>query len=110
MPRQRCSSISLSGITTARDCWPIRGCYETKDRVAGRYQKGTTFNKMNVMLPWHIRPIGNNCTLLGGDWWPYGIERKRAAMDAILRYHHEQGLTRQRFAIEDAFLSGLLDT
>jgi hypothetical protein len=34
--------------------------------------------------------------LLGDDWWPYGIQRNRSAIDVVLRYHHEQGLTKRR--------------
>ncbi len=30
--------------------------------------------------------------------------------DAVLRYHHEQGLTARRLAIEDVFVPYLLDT
>jgi hypothetical protein len=28
----------------------------------------------------------------------------------VLRYHHEQGLTKRRLAIEDVFFPGLLNT
>ena len=68
-----------------------------------------TFNNMSVMLPWLTRLIGEDRALLGDDW-PYGIERNRAAIDAILRYHHEQGLTKRRFIIEEVFAQDLLDT
>jgi hypothetical protein len=27
------------------------------------------------------------------DWWPYGIEANRKAIDTFLRYHFEQGLS-----------------
>jgi len=74
------------------------------------YVKGMTFNNMNVMHPWLTKLICDNRGLLGDDWWPYGIERNRAAIDAILRYHHEQGLTKRRFAIEDVFVPCLLDS
>jgi hypothetical protein len=33
-----------------------------------------------------------------------------AAIEAVLRYHHEQGLTNRRFSIEEVFAPGLLDT
>lgn len=33
-----------------------------------------------------------------------------AAIDAVLRYHHEQGLTKRRFAPEEVFVPYLLDT
>ena len=38
------------------------------------------------------------------------VGANRAAIDVVLRYHSEQGLTKRRFAIEDVFFPGLLDT
>ena len=72
--------------------------------------QGMTFNNMTTMVPWLTPLIDEDRALLGDDWWPYGIERNRAAIDAVLRYHYEQGLTSSRFATEDVFFSGLLDT
>lgn len=83
---------------------------EAKDRMAEQYVKGMTFNNMTMMLPWLTKLIEDDRELLGEDWWPYGIEANRTAIDAVLRYHHEQGLTRRRFTIEDVFVPALLDT
>jgi 4,5-dihydroxyphthalate decarboxylase len=87
-----------------------QGFCDAKDQMATQYVKGMTFNNMNMMLPWLTRLIGENCTLLGDDWWPYGVRANHAAIDVVLRYHHEQGLTKRRFTIEDVFFPGLLDT
>lgn len=87
-----------------------RGFCAAKDQMAGQYVRGMTFNNMAVMLPWLTKLIGDDRELLGDDWWPYGIEANRAAIDAVLRYHHEQGLTGRRFTIEEVFVPGLLDT
>ena len=40
----------------------------------------------------------------------YGIDANRAALDAVLRYHHEQGLTPRRMTLEEVFVTELLDT
>ena len=86
------------------------GFCEAKDRMERQYATGMTFNNLDMMHPWLTKLIGENRDLMGGDWWPYGIEPNRAAIDAVLRYHHEQGLTKQRFSIEDIFVPGLLDS
>jgi 4,5-dihydroxyphthalate decarboxylase len=92
----------------------VRAIYDgfcaAKDQMQAQYVRGMTFNNMTIMLPWLSKLIGDNRDLLGEDWWPYGVAANRAALDAVLRYHHEQGLTRRRFAIEDVFAPGLLDT
>ncbi|SES46741.1 4,5-dihydroxyphthalate decarboxylase [Rhizobium sp. NFR03] len=90
----------------------IRAVYQgfvaAKDAMEKRYADAMTFNNMDEMHPWLTKLIGNNRALLGDDWWPYGIERNRAAVEAILRYHHEQGLTSTRLTIDDTFVGGLM--
>jgi 4,5-dihydroxyphthalate decarboxylase len=86
------------------------GFREAKDKMAEQYVKGMTFNNMTVMIPWLTKRIGEDRDLLGDDWWPYGIKANRPALDAILRYHHEQGITDRRFRVEDVFAPCLLDT
>ena len=62
------------------------------------------------MVPWTTALLEANRAVLGADWWPYGLAANHAAIDAVLRYHHEQGITRRRFAVEEIFASCLLDT
>ena len=81
-----------------------------KDRMQEQYVKGMTFNNMSIMLPWFSNLIDEDRALLGDDWWPYGIQRNRSAIDVVLRYHHEQGLTKRHLTIEDVFFPDLLDT
>ena len=69
-----------------------------------------TFKNGAVMLPWVTGLVQRDRALLGDDWWPYGISANRAAIEAVLRYHHEQGLTPRRFSLEEVFVPSLLDT
>ncbi len=87
-----------------------RGFCEAKQQAAERYVKGMTFNNMNVMLPWLTQLVQEDLALLGDDWWPYGIAANRAAIEAVLRYHHEQGTTPRRFQLEELFVPELLGT
>jgi 4,5-dihydroxyphthalate decarboxylase len=81
-----------------------------KDAMAGKLVRGMTFNNMTVMLPWLSHLIQKNRESLGEDWWPYGIRANRAALDAFLRYHYEQGLSKRRWAIEELFVPSLLES
>jgi len=87
-----------------------QGFCDAKRAMVKQYVKGMTFNNMQTMIPWLTGLIGKNRDLMGEDWWPYGVNANRAAIDAVLRYHHEQGLTKRRFAVEDIFVPSLLDT
>jgi len=52
----------------------------------------------------------NGPARLGGNWWPYGIQANRKALEAILRYHFEQGITERLFTIEEISVPELLGT
>lgn len=47
------------------------------------YEHGLIFNSMGTMFPWFSKLISNDRALLGQDWWPYGIQANRSALDAI---------------------------
>jgi 4,5-dihydroxyphthalate decarboxylase len=46
--------------------------------------------------------------IFGADPWPYNIEDNRAALEAVLRYGHEQGMIAKKPAIEDLFFPASL--
>jgi 4,5-dihydroxyphthalate decarboxylase len=64
---------------------------------------------LRTMLPWMIAEIDAVRRDMGHDWWPYGLEPNRAALDTFLRYHHEQGLSRRRLTPEDLFVPEALE-
>lgn len=46
--------------------------------------------------------------LLGGDLFPYGVPRNRAALQTIVDFSHEQGLTHQKAELEELFAASTL--
>ena len=62
------------------------------------------------MIPWFSTLFEENRGLFPDDWWPYGIEANRKAVDTYLRYHFEQGLSKRRLTCEDVFVPELLAT
>lgn len=83
---------------------------EAKEVTMEGLVRGMTFNSMSLMIPWTTNLLQENRDCLGEDWWPYGMKANRVAVDAILRYHYEQGLTSRRFEAEEVFISYLMDT
>ena len=39
----------------------------------------------------------------GADPWPYGLEPNREALEAVLRYEHEQVMIKKLPKVEDLF-------
>ncbi|WP_458097936.1 hypothetical protein [Roseomonas sp. WA12] len=87
-----------------------RAFCDAKATAAEELVRGMTFNNMGMMIPWLTDLLSRDRELLGDDWWSYGIQPNRAAIDAVLRYHHEQGLTTRRLTFEEVFVPYLLDT
>ncbi len=54
-------------------------------------------------LPWLWAEVERTRQALGDDWWPYGVEPNRAALETFLRYSHEQGLAPRRYEVEELF-------
>ncbi len=87
-----------------------QGFCDAKHAAMDHYKHGLIFHNMDVMFPWFSGLIDQDRTVLGKDWWPYGIEANRKAIEQILRYHFEQGITDRLFTIEDIFVPELLAT
>ncbi|WP_199543053.1 hypothetical protein [Prauserella sp. PE36] len=45
------------------------------------------------MVPWLVDELERTRSLLGQDFWPYGLAANRTTLEVFLRYAHEQGLT-----------------
>lgn len=87
-----------------------KGFCDAKNAVEEQYTQGMIFNNMATMMPWFSKLVDEDRSLLGDDWWPYGLEANRKAVDTFLRYHFEQGLSKRRLTCEDIFVPELLGT
>lgn len=60
-------------------------------------------NASYLTLPWFEETLQQTRTILGEDFWPYGIEKNQRTLQALFRYAHEQGLTRHELTFEEIF-------
>jgi 4,5-dihydroxyphthalate decarboxylase len=58
---------------------------------------------LRFTLPWLIQGVEEARTLLGADYWSYGLAANQETLSTFLRYHHEQGLSRRRYAPDELF-------
>ncbi|PHR56589.1 MAG: 4,5-dihydroxyphthalate decarboxylase [Robiginitomaculum sp.] len=61
------------------------------------------------MLPWFNAHAEEAFSLMGDDFWPYGLEKNRKTLKTFLRYHHEQGLSPNLLTPEDMFAPETLE-
>lgn len=67
------------------------------------YDDLETTTSLKVTLPWATQEFEETRALMGNNYWPYGIKANRKALELVMRYTHEQGLTKRRVAIEEVF-------
>jgi 4,5-dihydroxyphthalate decarboxylase len=60
-------------------------------------------------LPW-IRYLYEESEAAFGNPWVNGFKRNRANLEQFIRYSHDQGLIRERYAPERLFVPSTLDT
>jgi 4,5-dihydroxyphthalate decarboxylase len=54
-------------------------------------------------LPWVSQEMEETRTLMGKNYWPYGIESNRDALTTLFRYSYEQGFSSRELTIEELF-------
>ena len=59
---------------------------KAKQAAMKQYEHLRIFNNMDAMIPWFSHLLEEDRTLLGEDWWPYGIAANRKTLDTVLRY------------------------
>jgi 4,5-dihydroxyphthalate decarboxylase len=55
-------------------------------------------------LAWFGAEQEEECSLFGPDPWPYSVEKNQIALETILDYAYEQGLTERRLDIAEIFV------
>lgn len=64
---------------------------------------------LKVTLPWINNEFENTKKLMGDDFWPYGLEKNRATLEALVGYSYEQGLIKNKLKAEDLFAKSTLE-
>ncbi len=63
-----------------------------------------------VTLPFVEEQLRAARSLLGQDFWPYGVAANRKALQTFLRHHHEQGLSERAVGVEELFHPATLES
>ena len=62
-----------------------------------------------ISLPWIGKELEDTRELMGDNFWPYGIEANRKALEALFRYSYEQGMAKRKLTIEELFHPSTLE-
>ncbi len=64
---------------------------------------------LKVTLPWLAAEYEETIAAMGEDFWPYGVADSKTTLEALLRYHHGQGLSSRRLDIAELFAPSTLE-
>jgi ABC-type nitrate/sulfonate/bicarbonate transport system substrate-binding protein len=77
---------------------------KAKQAAQNTYRAGSIFFSPALMIPWAASLQERNRRLMGDDYWPYGVERNRTALEACLRYNRAQRLLSRDWKLEELFV------
>ena len=78
----------------------LHAAFEAAKKLAlARMHKGHPY-----MLPWVHDDIHEIDEVFGGDPYPYGIEKNRATLEALVQYLHEQNFIDRQIPLEELFV------
>lgn len=63
-----------------------------------------THQDLPVMLPWMTAETLATQTLMGKDFWPYGLEANRDVLETQIRWSFDQGLIPRQLGLEELFV------
>ena len=81
--------------------------YSQSKKVEFEYLK--KFGWAMEPLPWFGQEFEETRALMGENYYSYGIEPNRKALEALFRYSYEQGLAQRLLKIEDLFHPSTLE-
>ncbi len=64
---------------------------------------------LQYMLPWMLAALEKARSLMGKDFWPYGVESSRTTLEKITQYSYDQGLSRRKLDVDELFAPNTLD-
>jgi 4,5-dihydroxyphthalate decarboxylase len=103
-------SVVLRRDVYERDPWVARSLYdafvEAKKRAVTQLEDPVV---LCSTLPWQVAEVEETRALMGDDYWPYGLEPNRKALETLIRYSCEQGLAARAVDVESLFASNTLD-
>jgi 4,5-dihydroxyphthalate decarboxylase len=87
-----------------RDPWVALSLYKALVRAKGYSQQlMIETGSPKASFAWLQPLIEEEQSIIGKDWYPYGIEANRESIEALLQYSFEQGLSRRRVKLEELF-------
>ena len=93
-----------------RNPWVLRSVYEAMREAREKTLAALGDNgALSAMIPFLPAVMDETRALFGENFWPYGVEANRRALEKLAAYAHRQGLTPRPLEMEELFGESALD-
>lgn len=90
--------------------WIAMNLYEAFELAKRKVYEGFAQTAaLKVTLPWLTYEVERTRSIMGDDFWPYGLEANRKTLEAAISFSFEQGLIHRRLRLEDLFAASTLE-
>ena len=97
-------TVAIRRDVYERDRWVAQSLFKAlKEAQRLTYRDLAETAALKAMLPWLSAHLDDVRQEMGDDYWPYGLERNRRTLETFLRYHFEQGLSKQLLTPDELF-------
>jgi 4,5-dihydroxyphthalate decarboxylase len=97
--------VAIRGGVYRQNRWVAMELYKAFEEAKRRsLERMVDPNAPFTPLPWGYSFAERARELMGEDFWPYGIEPNRRALETFLDFAHEQGVCERRLEPEELFV------
>ena len=103
-------AVAIRNDVVERHPWLPRAVFDAY--VEAKQRMYTHMDKMGWAtnsIPWFAKELEETKALMGENFWPYGIEPNKKALEALFQYSYEQGLAKRKLKMEELFLPDSLE-
>jgi 4,5-dihydroxyphthalate decarboxylase len=102
--------VALRRDVVERHPWVAMNLFEAFSQAKRNgLQRAIDPNTPRYPIPWSFANAQRAEELMGEDFWPYGLEDNRLALEAFLEMAYEQGVCKQRLEPESLFEPQVLE-
>ncbi len=103
-------AIGIRRSLVEKDPWLAVSVYKAflKAKALCLHEMGQ-IGHLATMLPWPVHEYDRVRKFMGEDFWPYGAHENRHALETLMRYSFEQGLSARKLDVDEMFAKPTYD-
>ena len=97
-------TVAIRNSLVEKNPWVTKAVFDAYSQAKQlMYEDLRKMGWATISLPWAGKELEETRALMGDNFWPYGIDANRKALEALFQYSYEQGFTKQRLKIQQLF-------